>query len=54
MTATNKIDAIGWLRKQLEQAPDPFREAPVRNRFTPNSRKGDHQGSVFVGTTVGP
>src|SRR5579883_3233574 len=27
MTATNKIDAIGWLRKQLEQAPDPLREA---------------------------
>ncbi len=27
MTATNKIDAIGWLRKQLEQAPDPIREA---------------------------
>ena len=27
MTATNKIDAIGWLRKQLEQAPDPMREA---------------------------
>jgi putative transposase len=26
MTATNKIDAIGWLRKQLEQAPDPIRE----------------------------
>ena len=27
MTAHNKIDAIGWLRKQLEQAPDPIREA---------------------------
>ncbi len=27
MTANNKIDAIGWLRKQLEQAPDPIREA---------------------------
>jgi len=27
MTANNKIDAIGWLRKQLEQAPDPLREA---------------------------
>jgi transposase-like protein len=27
MTATNKIDAIAWLRKQLEQAPDPLREA---------------------------
>jgi putative transposase len=27
MTANNKIDAMGWLRKQLEQAPDPIREA---------------------------
>jgi transposase-like protein len=27
MTANNKIDAIGWLRKQLEQAPDPIRAA---------------------------
>ncbi len=26
MTANNTIDAIDWLRKQLEQAPDPIRE----------------------------
>jgi putative transposase len=27
MTAKNTIDAFEWLRKQLEQAPDPLREA---------------------------
>jgi hypothetical protein len=27
MTANTKIDAIDWLRKQLEEAPDPLRSS---------------------------
>ncbi len=49
MTATNKIDAIGWLRKQLEQAPDPIREALAEVVMALMSAEADAQCGAGYG-----